>query len=322
MAKTKDKIKNSETSEITAKELKEASEIEREAKKISTDEIAKSSDDSVKIYLREIGKIPLLNAKQELELAKSIKKGGIKGERSKRILVQSNLRLVVSIAKKYSSNTCSLLDMIQEGNFGLIRAAEKFDYSKGFKFSTFATWWIRQAISRSIADKSRNIRIPVHMIENISRLRKVKRYLTHELRRDPTEDEIAKVMNIDLEKLKEIEELNIKTVSMSAAVGDEGSSLGDFIECTGTFDTPDKFTTSKLLKTELKHIIADLSDDEQGVLCLRYGLIEGEDEKMYSLDEVAKLLGIKKDKVKKLEAKALRKLRSVAREGKLKEYLM
>ncbi len=319
--------KTSEKIEISEKEMQEAEALEKEATKkakakAKTLRSTKGSDDSVKVYLKEIGKIPLLEAKEELDLAKAIQKGGIKGERAKRKLVQSNLRLVVSIAKKYSSNTCALLDMIQEGNFGLMRAADKFDYSKGFKFSTFATWWIRQAISRSIADKSRNIRIPVHMIENISRLRKVKRYLTHELKRDPTREEVAKVMNIDMEKLQEVEDLNVKTVSMSAQVGDEGSTLGDFLECPGVFDAPDQFTTSKLLKTELKNIITSLSEEEQGVLCLRYGLIEDDDEKMYTLDEVSDLLNIRKDKVKKLEAKALRKLRAAAREGKLKEYLI
>lgn len=281
----------------------------------------KSSDDSVKIYLREIGKIPLLDPAKELTLAKIIAEGGFKGERAKRALVQSNLRLVVSVAKKYTSNTCSLLDLIQEGNMGLMRAADKFDYKKGYKFSTFATWWIRQAISRSIADKSRNIRIPVHMIEHISRLRKVRRFLTNELKREPTLDEIAKVMEISLDKLKEVEDLNVKTVSMSASVGEEGSSLGDFIECTGTFDKPDHFATVRLLKNELKHIIKNLSEEEQGVLCMRYGLIEEEEEKMYTLDEVAQILNIKKDKVKKIEARALRKLRSSVQETELKEYL-
>lgn len=295
---------------------------EREELKVSRKKLEKTSvDDSVRLYLREIGKVPLLDPRKELELAQTIRKGGLGGERAKRMLVQSNLRLVVSVAKKYSSATCSLLDLVQEGNLGLIKAAEKFDYTKGYKFSTFATWWIRQAISRSIADKSRNIRIPVHMIENLSRLRKVKRQLTHELQRDPNEEELTSALQIDLEKLKELEELNVKTISMSAGVGDEGSEIGDFIECTGTFEKPEQFAISSLLKNELRSVINNLSKEEQAVLCLRYGLLEEESEKIYTLDEVGNILGLKKDKVKKIEAKALRKLRDPEKHGNLKEFL-
>ena len=314
----KERSKLPDDLEVSKEELEE---VEKEKIELDTKKLAVKTDDSVKMYLREIGKVPLLNATEELTIAQTICKGGVQGERAKRALVQANLRLVVSVAKKYSSKSCALLDLIQEGNLGLMKAADKFDHTKGFKFSTFATWWIRQAISRSIADKSRNIRIPVHMIEHISRLRKVKRKLSHELSREPTEHEVAEVMEMDLEKLKEVEDLNIKTVSMSAKVGEEGSSLGDFIECTGTFNKPDQYATSQLLRKELKSIISDLSHDEQSVLCLRYGLVENEDEKMYSLDEVAGLLDIDKSKVKKLEAKALRKLRNLERYERLRAYL-
>lgn len=254
-------------------------------------------------------------------MAREIREGGIKGERSKRILVQSNLRLVVSVAKKYTSPSCSLLDLVQEGNLGLMKAAEKFDYTRGFKFSTFATWWIRQAISRSIADKSRNIRIPVHMIELASKLRKVKEKLKQSLNRAPSQEEIANAMDIDQEKLQELEDLHMRTVSMSTQVGNEGSAIADFIECEGTFDAPDDFTTGRLLRKELKNVIANLSKDEQSVLIMRYGLIEEKGQKTYTLDEVGKLLDLTKAKVKKLEEKALRKLRAQALEGTLKEYL-
>lgn len=322
-SKTKLKLQaKSETpQEMDEKEILETKAFEEELE-LDTKKLAdRATDDSVKMYLREIGKIPLLDAVSEIELAREIKNGGLKSERAKRRLVQSNLRLVVSIAKKYASNTCALLDLVQEGNFGLMRAADKFDFEKGYKFSTFATWWIRQAISRSIADKSRNIRIPVHMIENISKLRKFKRDLTHALKRDPTDEELAKAMDVDMEKLKEIHELNVKTVSMSAKVGDEGSSLGDFIECTGTFDTPDKKAISNLLKKELRQVVSKLSEDEERVLCLRYGLIEEGDEKMYTFEEIGELLGMTKSVVKKTEAKALRKLRCPDKHGSLKEFL-
>lgn len=303
------------------KEAQDDSKVKKTKSKKSKSEA--SADDSVRLYLREIGRIPLLKPDEELKLAREIKEGGSLAEKSKRILVQSNLRLVVSIAKRYSSSSFALLDLIQEGNLGLMRAADKFDYAKGYKFSTFATWWIRQAISRSIADKSRNIRIPVHMIENASKLRKVRQALVQKLNRKPTQEELAAALDISIEKLVEIEELQMKTVSMSTKVGDEdGSSIGDFVECSGTFDTPDAYVTSRLLQSELKNVISYLSKDEQDVLIMRYGLVEAEGQKIYTLEEVGELLNLTKDKVKKLEAKALRKLRAKALEhGTLEEYL-
>ncbi len=282
------------------------------------------SDDSIFMYLKEIGKISTLNAEQEILITREIKKGGLQGEKAKRQLVQANLRLVVSIAKRYASMNIHLLDLIQEGNLGLMRAADKFDPAKGYKFSTFATWWIRQAISRSIADKSRTIRIPVHMIENASRLRKVVTELSHRLGRAPTDEEIMQVMDINQERLHEIQNLHMKTVSMSSKVGsnDEGSTVADFIESEDGYSSPDQYVTARLLRQELKNIINDLSDEEQSVLILRYGLLEDEHQKMYSFDELAEMLDMSKDKVKKLEAKALRKLKShVIQSGRLKEFI-
>lgn len=283
-----------------------------------------STEDSISLYLREIGRIPTLTPEEEILITREIRKGGLNGEKAKRKLVQANLRLVVSVAKRYSSTNIQLLDLIQEGNLGLIRAAEKFDAAKGYKFSTFATWWIRQAISRSIADKSRTIRIPVHMIENSSKLRKVIAELKQQLGRDPTDEEIIQVMDISREKLHEIQGLHMKTISISSKVGnnDEGATIADFLETDALTDSPDQYTTAKLLRQELKNIINDLSKDEQAVLILRYGLIENENQKMYSLEELADILKISKDKVKKLEAKALRKLKAhVINSGKLNEFI-
>lgn len=284
----------------------------------------KLSEDSVYLYLREIGKIPTLNNEEEIHITRAIRKGGSDGEKSKRKLVQANLRLVVSIAKRYASNNIQLLDLIQEGNMGLMRAADKFDPSRGYKFSTFATWWIRQAISRSIADKSRTIRIPVHMIEHASKLRKVITDMTNKLGRAPTDEELMAVLEISREKLSEIQNLHMKTISISTKVGDSDDSvtIADFIESQGTWDSPDRYATAMLLRSELKNIINDLSDEEQSVLILRYGLLEDENQKMYSFEELALMLEIPKEKVKKLEAKALRKLKShLLEKGEIGEYL-
>ncbi len=245
----------------------------------------KVSDDSVYMYLREIGKIPTLKSDEEIVVTRTIQAGGPGSEVAKRKLVQANLRLVVSIAKRYSSNSIQLLDLIQEGNMGLMRAADKFDPGRGYKFSTFATWWIRQAISRSIADKSRTIRIPVHMIENASKLRKISNDMTQKLGRVPTEEEISHVMGISVEKLHEIQNLHMKTISASTRVGDDdgSSTIADFMEATSNYGNPDHYATAKLLRAELKNIINDLSEDEQKVLILRYGLLEDEHQKMYSI---------------------------------------
>lgn len=305
---------------------KKSPEKKKASKKVSkkSSKSEKSSDDSVYIYLREIGKIPTLKSDEEIVVTRAIQAGGPDSEKSKRKLVQANLRLVVSIAKRYSSNSIQLLDLIQEGNMGLMRAADKFDPGRGYKFSTFATWWIRQAISRSIADKSRTIRIPVHMIENASKLRKVINDMTQKLGRIPTEPEICHVLDISQEKLHEIQNLHMKTVSASTKVGDDdgSSTIADFIESTSNYGNPDQYATAKLLRAELKNIINDLSEDEQKVLILRYGLLEEEHQKMYSIEELSNILDMPKEKVKKLEAKAIRKLKAqVIKSGKLDDYL-
>ena len=305
-------------------EIKKKDKKEKSKKTTTKKSKTTSSDDSVYMYLREIGKIPTLKADEEIIVTRDIHKGGVDGERAKRKLVQANLRLVVSIAKRYSSNSIQLLDLIQEGNLGLMRAADKFDPGRGFKFSTFATWWIRQAISRSIADKSRTIRIPVHMIEHASKLRKVINEMTQKLGRTPTEDEIVLVMDITKERLYEIQNLHMKTVSASTKVGDDdgSSTIADFVESTGSYGNPDQYATARLLRNELKNIIDELSEDEQKVLILRYGLLEDDHQKMYSIEELSGILDMPKDKVKKLEAKALRKLKAqVINSGKLDDYL-
>ncbi len=311
--------KDLKTEEIF-EEVKKEKKPKKEVKKSST----KPSDDSVYIYLKEIGKIATLKSEEEIIVTRTIKKGGPEGDKAKRKLVQANLRLVVSIAKRYASNNIQLLDLIQEGNLGLMRAADKFDPSKGYKFSTFATWWIRQAISRSIADKSRTIRIPVHMIESASKLRKVVSEATNKLGRAPTDEEIMGIMDISAEKLHEIQNLQMKTISIQSKVGgqDDSATIADFIESTALYDSPDAYATAKLLRKELKSMIDDLSEEEQSVLILRYGMLEDEHQKMYSYDELAEILELPKEKVKKLEAKALRKLKShLLKTGKLEEFI-
>ncbi|MDA0771741.1 MAG: sigma-70 family RNA polymerase sigma factor [Cyanobacteria bacterium] len=315
--------------EVFEESLKENDELEEEKKDKAKTTLKEkkergSNDDSVFMYLKEIGKIPTLTAEQEILITREIHKGGTGGEKAKRQLVQANLRLVVSIAKRYSSTNIQLLDLIQEGNLGLMKAADKFDHAKGYKFSTFATWWIRQAISRSIADKSRTIRIPVHMVENSSKLRKVITKLSNALGRLPTDEEIAGTLDITIEKLHEIQNLHMKTISMSSKVGsnEDGSSLADFIQSDDSYASPDQYATAQLLKAELKNVINDLSDDEQSVLILRYGLLEDEHQKIYNFEELAEMLNMSKDKVKKLEAKALRKLKAhVLKTGKLQEFI-
>lgn len=281
------------------------------------------TDDNVTLYLREISRIPTLNAVKEIEVAREVQAGGPKADKAKRTLVQANLRLVVSVAKRYASNGSNLLDLIQEGNLGLMKAADKFDPAKGYKFSTFATWWIRQAISRSLADKSRNIRIPVHMIELSSKVRKVRAELHQQLGRDASSEEVAEILDIDLEKLAEVDNLHMRTVSMSTKLGDDdNNTIGDLVESGNTFSNPYEYATSRLLKKELKNVIGELSEEEQKVLILRYGLIENEHQKAYTLEELSKILGIPKDKVKKLEAKSIRKLKAQAlQSGSLEEFL-
>ena len=275
-------------------------------------------DDPVRLYLREIGRIKLLSASEEIELARKILEGGTPGAIAKRKLVQANLRLVVSIAKKYVGRGMLFLDLIQEGNLGLIRAAEKFDHERGFKFSTYATWWIRQAITRAIADQARTIRIPVHMVETINKLKKVTRRLAQELSRKPTEDELAIEMNVSIPKLREIIKIAQEPLSLETPIGkEEDSRLGDFIEDKEA-DAPIKTVASELLREDLAEVLCTLSPRERDVLRLRFGMDDG---RQRTLEEVGQLFGVTRERIRQIEAKALRKLRHPNRSKRLKEYV-
>lgn len=275
-------------------------------------------DDPVRLYLREIGRIKLLSANEEIELARKIIQGGTPGAIAKRKLVQANLRLVVSIAKKYVGRGMLFLDLIQEGNLGLIRAAEKFDHERGFKFSTYATWWIRQAITRAIADQARTIRIPVHMVETINKLKKVTRRLAQELSRKPTEDELAVEMNVSIPKLREIIKIAQEPLSLETPIGkEEDSRLGDFIEDKEA-DAPVKTVASELLREDLADVLCTLSPRERDVLRLRFGMDDG---RQRTLEEVGQLFGVTRERIRQIEAKALRKLRHPNRSKRLREYV-
>ncbi|HEY9778116.1 MAG TPA: RNA polymerase sigma factor RpoD [Planktothrix sp.] len=277
-----------------------------------------SSDDPVRMYLREIGKIPLLTADQEIELARRIEMGGSDGAIAKRRLVQANLRLVVSIAKKYVGRGMLFLDLIQEGNLGLIRAAEKFDYERGYKFSTYATWWIRQAITRAIADQARTIRIPVHMVETINKLKKITRKLAQDKGRKPTEEEIAESMEISVSKLRDIVKVAQEPISLETPIGkEEDSKLGDFIEDREA-ETPASSVTQELLREDIIEVMAGLSPRERDVLRLRFGLDDG---RQRTLEEVGQLFGVTRERIRQIEAKALRKLRHPNRSRRLREYM-
>ena len=271
--------------------------------------------DPVRMYLKEIGRIPLLTFDQEIELAKKVEKGSAE---AKKVLVNSNLRLVVSIAKKYVGRGLTLLDLIQEGNQGLIRAVEKYDWRRGFKFSTYATWWIRQSITRAIADQARTIRIPVHMVENINRFLRASRKLMQELGREPTPEEVAKVLGIDPEKALEIIKISQEPASLESPVSDEEDSrLGDFIHDSAAptlFDSASR----ELLKEQVDQVLATLSDRERRVLEERFGLKDGRPK---TLEEVGKMFAVTRERIRQIEAKSLRKLRHPSRGNKLKDYL-
>jgi RNA polymerase primary sigma factor len=273
------------------------------------------ADDSVRMYLREIGKIPLLTNEEEVKLAKRIEKGDIW---AKKRLAEANLRLVVSIAKKYIGRGLSLLDLIQEGNTGLMRAVDKFDYRKGFKFSTYATWWIRQAITRAIADQARTIRIPVHMIETINKLIRVQRQLVQDLGREPTPEEISQEMGMDLDKVEHIIKISQETVSLEAPVGEEEDSrLGDFIEDT-KHASPEEATSQQLLKDKIQEFLSNLQPREQKILKMRFGLDDG---RTHTLEEVGQEFGVTRERIRQIEAKALSKLKKADRSTDLEEYL-
>ncbi|MFC4804356.1 RNA polymerase sigma factor RpoD [Filifactor villosus] len=274
-----------------------------------------SIDDPVRMYLKEIGKIALLSAEEEIELAQQMDEGS---EVAKKKLVEANLRLVVSIAKRYVGRGMLFLDLIQEGNLGLIKAVEKFDYKKGFKFSTYATWWIRQAITRAIADQARTIRIPVHMVETINKLIRVQRQLLQELGRDPRPEELSEHMEMSVEKIREIQKISQEPVSLETPIGEEEDShLGDFIPDDDAL-APSEAAAYSLLKEQLEEVLSTLNDREQKVLKLRFGL---EDGRTRTLEEVGKEFDVTRERIRQIEAKALRKLRHPSRSKKLKDYL-
>ncbi len=271
--------------------------------------------DPVRMYLREIGKIPLLTPEEEIELAKRIEEGD---EEAKRKLIEANLRLVVSIAKKYIGRGLSFLDLIQEGNLGLIRAVEKFDYRKGFKFSTYATWWIRQAITRAIADQARTIRIPVHMVETINKLIRVSRQLVQQLGREPATEEIAQALGLPPEKVEDIQRIAQEPVSLETPIGEEeDSQLGDFLEDKES-PNPEEATAGQLLREQLEEMLGELTEREREVLRLRFGL---EDGHAHTLEEVGKRFNVTRERIRQIEAKALRKLRHPSRSKRLRDYL-
>ena len=300
--------------EPDAEDLEEVEDISIEDINVDTLE-GVSIDDPVRMYLREIGKIPLLTYEQELDLAKKILDGN---EAAKQKLAESNLRLVVSIAKKYVGRGMQFLDLIQEGNMGLIKAVEKFDYTKGYKFSTYATWWIRQAITRAIADQARTIRIPVHMVETINKLIRTSRHLLQQNGREPSPEEIAKEMEVSVEKVLEIQKIAQDPVSLETPIGEEDDShLGDFIQDDDS-PSPQESASYTMLREQLDEVMSTLTPREAKVLRLRFGLDDG---KARTLEEVGKEFKVTRERIRQIEAKALRKLRHPSRSKKLKEYM-
>src|SRR3989338_2183773 len=315
---TENEIELIEATEPDAKGFSNEWEQEEEEEVVVEDKsyIDDISDDSVRLYLREIGKIPLLTPVEELALAKKVVSGD---KRAKDAMAEANMRLVVSIAKRYVGRGLDLLDLIQEGNTGLLRAVEKFDPERGFKFSTYATWWIRQAITRAIADQARTIRIPVHMVETINKLLRTQRRLTQELNREPTNEEIAEAMEIEVEKVEHIMKIKQDISSLDASVRDdeEDSVLGDFIEDEDTI-SPEESATNQLLKEHVKDMLGALTEREQKILKLRFGL---EDGKSHTLEEVGQEFNVTRERIRQIEAKALAKLRKHKDAKKLHDYI-
>ena len=275
-----------------------------------------SINDPVRMYLKEIGRISLLSTEEELELSKRIEEGD---EEAKSILAEANLRLVVSIAKRYVGRNLSFLDLIQEGNIGLMKAVDKFDSSKGYKFSTYATWWIRQAITRAIADQAKTIRVPVHMVETINKLKRVQRQLTLELDREPTEEEISKELGIPEDKVREIIKISLDPLSLETPIGEEDDSqLGDFVKDENSL-SPEEYAINEVLKDEISELLLTLTEREEQVIKLRFGLVDGT---CRTLEEVGTIFGVTRERIRQIEAKALRKLRHPSRSKKLKDYLV
>ncbi len=308
------RITDDDSDEDILLEVDDEEEIEVEKIDLSVPD-GVSIEDPVRMYLKEIGKVPLLSAEEEIELAKRMELGD---QEAKKRLAEANLRLVVSIAKRYVGRGMLFLDLIQEGNLGLIKAVEKFDYRKGYKFSTYATWWIRQAITRAIADQARTIRIPVHMVETINKLIRVSRQLLQELGREPTPEEIAAEMNMPVERVREILKISQEPVSLETPIGEEEDShLGDFIQ-DDNVPVPADAAAFTLLKEQLEEVLGTLTEREQKVLTLRFGL---EDGRARTLEEVGKEFNVTRERIRQIEAKALRKLRHPSRSRKLKDYL-
>ncbi len=295
----------------------EEEEDEKELYRVYADISSIKTNDPVKMYLKEIGVVPLLKAHEEREIAARIKEGD---EVAKDELITANLRLVVAIAKKYVGRGLLFLDLIQEGNLGLVKAVEKFDHTKGFKFSTYATWWIRQAITRAIADQARTIRIPVHMVETINKLTRISRQLVQELGREATAEEIAERMgnNMTADRVREIQRIALEPVSLESPIGEEDDShLGDFIEDKQAI-SPEEYASRELLKDEINAVLSTLTDREKKVLELRFGLIDG---KTRTLEEVGKELNVTRERIRQIEAKAIRKLRSRSKSNRLKDFV-
>ncbi len=272
-------------------------------------------NDPVRMYLKEIGRISLLSPEEESELSIRVANGD---EVAKNILAESNLRLVVSIAKRYVGRGLLFLDLIQEGNIGLMKAVEKFDYDKGFKFSTYATWWIRQAITRALADQARTIRVPVHMVETINKMARIQRQMTLELNREPSEEELAEKMGISVDKVREVIKISQDPVSLETPIGEEDDShLGDFIKDERSM-SPEEYATNEILKEEIRSVLMTLQEREQEVLELRFGLIDGTS---HTLEEVGKRFNVTRERIRQIEAKALRKLRHPSRAKKLKDFM-
>lgn len=284
---------------------------------LSDEDITKdiNINDPVRMYLKEIGRISLLSSEEEMDISKRV---ALDDKEAKRILAESNLRLVVSIAKRYVGRGLLFLDLIQEGNIGLMKAVEKFDYDKGYKFSTYATWWIRQAITRALADQARTIRVPVHMVETINKMSRVQRQLTLELNREPSEEEIAKKMGVGVDKVREVLKISQEPVSLETPIGEEDDShLGDFLKDESSL-SPEEYTENEILKEEIKEVLMSLQAREQEVLELRFGLIDGT---CHTLEEVGKKFNVTRERIRQIEAKALRKLRHPSRAKKLKDFL-